>query len=114
MRFGLEGDINSDGSFRFAASAGGSWNSSTFDFGVGQARAGAEFSGRIVVTSSSPYVELSVSGSAYAESRWPSCSVWYPSCGWGGWGSRVSAGISFSTNPFKLSLRILGTNFTIG
>jgi hypothetical protein len=114
MKFGLEGDINSDGSFRFVASASGSWNSSTFDFGVGQARAGADFSGSLTVTSSSPYIALSVSGSAYAESRWPKCDIWYPDCYWGGWGGRVTAGLSFSTNPFKLSLRILGENFTIG
>ncbi|MBU6227572.1 MAG: hypothetical protein KGQ43_08295, partial [Acidobacteria bacterium] len=118
FNFDVDGNINSDGSFRFVVSASASW-STGFSIGIGEFRFGANFSASLTVTSWSPYVAVSVWGEAYAESRWITCwwvSKWwggYPECGYGGWGGRVSIGLGISTNPFSIKVRLLGYDFTI-
>ena len=118
FNFDVDGNINSDGSFKFVVSASASW-STGFSIGIGEFRFGADFSASLTVTSYSPYVAVSVWGEAYGESRWISCwwvSKWwggYPECGYGGWGSRVSIGLGISTNPFSIKVRILGYDFNI-
>lgn len=118
VSFRMYGYINGDGSFKFTAAAG-PWTWGVYiNAGFVQLSFGSSFNASLTISSSAPYLAVSIGGSAWLDWSWPACwwGGWHNTvlyCGWGGWSRAFNAGMGFNTNPGNVWINIWGYGFTL-
>ena len=114
--FDIAGNINSNGSFDFTVNAGFSWDSPQVDLALVKFRISASINASLRITSGSPYVSFSASGSVSVQgSVVDGVDCWHWDCGrtWSGWHNIASIGLGFSVNPSSIWVDYEGRHFAI-
>ncbi|MEY2628158.1 MAG: hypothetical protein RJB08_1917, partial [Actinomycetota bacterium] len=114
--FAVAGNINSNGSFDFTVNAGFNWDSPQVDLALVKFRISASINASLRITSWSPYVSFSASGSVSVQgSVVDGFDCWHWDCGrtWSGWKTLASIGLGFSVNPSSIWVDYEGRHFAI-